>query len=138
MLFICAGVRLVELSYVEDQVRILWGGLTRYRRFLRGKRRLLRTPLIQSNLPVKVGTVELQFWNRDFLLTLLKETYWVCRSHSADCEKEINAVQSACNLLSGLLLGLLMDPEDEGDMFLRNIVPSPIYTALQPRILYFS
>jgi hypothetical protein len=38
----------------------------------------------------------------------------------------------------GFLLGLLFDPEDEGDMFLRNIGLSPYYTALQARRPYSS
>jgi hypothetical protein len=36
------------------------------------------------------------------------------------------------------LLGLFLDPEDGGDMFLRNISLSWNYTMLQPRILYCS
>jgi hypothetical protein len=36
----------------------------------------------------------------------------------------------------GLLLGLLCNPEDGGDMFLRNV--SPNYTALKPRKPFFS
>jgi hypothetical protein len=33
----------------------------------------------------------------------------------------------------GFLLGLLLDPEDGGDMFLRNIWLSPNYMALRRR-----
>jgi hypothetical protein len=34
---------------------------------------------------------------------------------------------------AGYLLGLLFDPEDVGDIFLRNVGLSPNYKALQPR-----
>lgn len=41
-------------------------------------------------------------------------------------------------LHADFLLGLLSDPKDEGDMFLRNVGLSPKLTALKPRILYSS
>jgi hypothetical protein len=34
---------------------------------------------------------------------------------------------------AGFLLGLLFDPEEGGDMFLRNIEISPTYTAVTPK-----
>jgi hypothetical protein len=34
----------------------------------------------------------------------------------------------------GFLLGLLFDPEDSGDMFLKNVWLSPNYMALQPQL----
>jgi hypothetical protein len=37
-----------------------------------------------------------------------------------------------------LLLGLFFGPEDGGDMFIRNVGLSPIYTASQPRRPYTS
>jgi hypothetical protein len=33
---------------------------------------------------------------------------------------------------TGFLLGLLFIPEDEGEMFLRNVLMSPNYATLQP------
>jgi hypothetical protein len=40
---------------------------------------------------------------------------------------------------AGFFLGLFFDPEDEGNMFLRNVgTVSPDYTALQARIPYSS
>jgi hypothetical protein len=40
------------------------------------------------------------------------------------------ALLVAADLLS---LGLLFDPDDEGDIFFQNVRLSPHYTALQPR-----
>jgi hypothetical protein len=37
-----------------------------------------------------------------------------------------------------MLFGLLFDPEDADDLFLRNVVLNPNYTALQPRRPYSS
>jgi hypothetical protein len=39
---------------------------------------------------------------------------------------------------AAFLFGLLFDPENGGDMFLRNFGFSPTYKALQPRTLYSS
>jgi hypothetical protein len=39
---------------------------------------------------------------------------------------------------AGFLLGLLFDPEDGGNVLLRNMVFSPNYTELQPRRLLFN
>jgi hypothetical protein len=38
---------------------------------------------------------------------------------------------------AGLMLGVLNNPEEGGDMFLRNVDPSPNYKALQPRRPFF-
>jgi hypothetical protein len=38
---------------------------------------------------------------------------------------------TSCSLTEHLLVGLLFDLEDKGDMFFRNVVPFPICTALQ-------
>jgi hypothetical protein len=44
------------------------------------------------------------------------------------------AAGSACHLHhAGFLLGLLLEPEDEGEMFFRNVGLCPNYTALQHR-----
>jgi hypothetical protein len=43
-------------------------------------------------------------------------------------------IQPYCLLHAGFLLGLLFDPEDEGEMFLRKLgLFSTDYTALYPR-----
>jgi hypothetical protein len=39
---------------------------------------------------------------------------------------------------AGLLLGILFDAKDGGDVLLRNVGPSPKYTELQPGKPYFS
>jgi hypothetical protein len=36
-------------------------------------------------------------------------------------------------LLAVVMLGLIFYPEDEGDMFLRNVRLSPKYSAIRPR-----
>jgi hypothetical protein len=50
-------------------------------------------------------------------------------------ESRLKTVVPLAYLLhAGFLLGLLFDPEDEGDMFVRNIgCLSPRYTAVYPR-----
>jgi hypothetical protein len=40
--------------------------------------------------------------------------------------------------LGGFMLGLLLDPEHGGNVFLRNVEYSPQYMALHPRRMYAS
>jgi hypothetical protein len=67
------------------------------------------------------------------MVTVMKTVFWLVMSLVRREPTFRGLSLLSASVTSSSLHGLLLEPEDEGGMFIRIVGPSPNYTALQPR-----